>query len=116
LCLIRIGLTDNRNYNGILGLILIALVGAPLSGWVSDKVMAKYRRERGSWYPEDRLRASLFGFFLPVTVIAPAVTTRYITGMLGLALNLLCFLINGVAVCPILSLFCGSIYVDASGW
>lgn len=82
----------------LIWLILIALAGAPLSGWVSDKVVAKYRRKRGYWYPEDRLRASLFGFFLPIAVFAPAVITEYVPGTLGLVMNLLCFLINGIAV------------------
>ena len=74
------------------------LVGAPLSGWISDIVIIRSQRKRGLWYPEDRLRATLFGAFLPVAVILSAVVTRYISGTCGLALNLICLFFTGVAV------------------
>ena len=74
------------------------LVGAPLSGWISDIVIIRSQRKRGFWYPEDRLRATLFGTFLPIAVILSAVITRYIPGTYGLILNLFCLFFTGVAV------------------
>lgn len=74
------------------------LVGAPLSGWVSDKIVIKYKRIRGYWYPEDRLRASFSGAFLPFSVLASGLITKYIPGTIGLALNLVCLFISGVGV------------------
>lgn len=74
------------------------LVGAPLSGWISDKIVIKYKKERGFWYPEDRLRACFFGAFLPLTVLAPGLITKFVPGRLGLALNLTCLFMNGIGV------------------
>lgn len=77
---------------------LLPLVGAPLSGWISDKIVIKYKKRRGFWYPEDRLRACLFGAFLPLTVLAPGLITKFVPGRLGLTLILVCFFVNGVGV------------------
>jgi len=100
----------------VLGLCFLPLgagnaVGAPLSGWISDKIVIRYKKKRGFWYPEDRLRACLFSFYLPVTVLAPSVITRYIPGRLGLALNLVCLFINGVGTDVALTP-CGAYVVD----
>ncbi|KAL9714594.1 hypothetical protein Ac2012v2_001249 [Leucoagaricus gongylophorus] len=86
-------------------------IGAPLSGWISDIVIIRSQRKRGLWYPEDRLRATLFGAFLPVAVILSAVVTRYIPGTCGLALNLICLFFTGVAVDIVLTP-CGAYAVD----
>lgn len=76
----------------------MCLVGAPLSGWISDIVIIRSQRKKGFWYPEDRLRATLFGVFLPIAVVLSAVVTRYIAGTCGLILNLFCLFFTGVAV------------------
>lgn len=83
-------------------LILVAffaLVGAPLSGWISDMVIIRSRRKRGGlWYPEDRLKATLFGIFLPIAIILSGVITKYVPGPVGLVGNLVCLFFTGVAV------------------
>lgn len=76
----------------------IHLVGAPLSGWLSDLVIVRSMKERGYWYPEDRLRATLFGLFLPIAVVLSAVITKYVPGPLGLVGNMACLFFTGVAV------------------
>ncbi|KAF5349687.1 hypothetical protein D9756_008816 [Leucocoprinus leucothites] len=87
-------------------------IGAPLSGWISDIVIIRSKGKRGGlWYPEDRLRAALFGVFLPVTVILSAVFTKYISGTMGLVLNLICLFFTGVAVDMVLTP-CGAFVVD----
>ncbi|KAF9443138.1 MFS general substrate transporter [Macrolepiota fuliginosa MF-IS2] len=73
-------------------------IGAPLAGWASDKIVIRYKRQRGKWYPEDRLRASFFGSFLPITVIASALVTSYVPGLLGLVLNLALLLCMGISI------------------
>jgi len=80
------------------GSSFISTVGAPLSGWISDKIVIRYKKLRGYWFPEDRLRACLYSFYLPITVLASGLITKYIPGTLGLALNLICFFINGIGV------------------
>ncbi|KAJ3562127.1 hypothetical protein NP233_g9768 [Leucocoprinus birnbaumii] len=71
-------------------------VGAPIAGRISDIMVVKYKQKRGYWYPEDRLRAAIFGFYLPLNVICFALITKYVPGMLGLVLLLLCLFLNGV--------------------
>ncbi|KAF5349698.1 hypothetical protein D9756_008833 [Leucocoprinus leucothites] len=100
----------------LLGLCVLPLgignaIGSPLSGWISDKIVIRYREKRGYWYPEDRLRASLYSFFLPATVIASGLITTYISGPLGLTLNLIILFINGVG-CDIALTPCGAYVVD----
>ncbi|KAF9443137.1 hypothetical protein P691DRAFT_788420, partial [Macrolepiota fuliginosa MF-IS2] len=91
--------------------VYTALLGAPLSGWISDKIVIRYKAKRGEWYPEDRLRASLFGCFIPITVLASALITKYIPGRLGLTLNLICLFTNGIGV-DIALTPCGAYAVD----
>lgn len=86
-------------------------IGAPLSGWISDKIVIRYKKLRGYWFPEDRLRACLFSFYLPITVLASGLITRYIPGTFGLVLNLVCFFINGIG-CDIALTPCGAYVVD----
>jgi len=88
-------------------------IGAPLSGWISDLVIIRWRKKRGGlWYPEDRLRATLFGIFLPVAVVFSALVCRYLSGdTVGLALNLFCLFLAGVAVDIVLTP-CGAYVVD----
>ncbi|KAF9447241.1 MFS general substrate transporter [Macrolepiota fuliginosa MF-IS2] len=87
-------------------------IGAPLSGWISDVVIIRWMRKRGGiWYPEDRLRATLGGIFLPVAVILSGIITRYVPGVPGLAANLVCLFMTGVAVDLVLTP-CGAYVVD----
>ncbi|KAF5349611.1 hypothetical protein D9756_008846 [Leucocoprinus leucothites] len=71
-------------------------VGAPLAGWISDKVVVKYKKKRGYWYLEDCLRASMFSCYLPLCVLGSALITKYVPGRLGLTLNLICLFLNSV--------------------
>ncbi|KAF5349702.1 hypothetical protein D9756_008837 [Leucocoprinus leucothites] len=86
-------------------------IGAPLAGWISDKMVIRYKKIRGYWYPEDRLRACLYSFYLPITVLASGLITKYVPGKLGLALNFVCFFLNGVG-CDIALTPCGAYVVD----
>lgn len=56
-------------------------------------------RRKGTWVPEDRLRAVLVGGpLVPLSVCLSGLITTYIAGPLGLVLNLLCFFMNGIGV------------------
>ena len=77
------------------------LVGAPLSGRLSDRIIIYYRKKRdGVWYPEDRLRAALPGalIFVPLSMLFSGLLTEYVPGTLGLVLNLVCLFANGLGV------------------
>ncbi|KAG1884699.1 major facilitator superfamily domain-containing protein [Suillus subluteus] len=76
-------------------------IGAPVAGRLSDIVVRRWReKRRGVWYPEDRLRATWIGglFMVPLSVGASGLITTYVEGPIGLALNLLCLLTNGMGV------------------
>jgi hypothetical protein len=76
-------------------------VGAPIAGRISDRVIVRWRERRnGCLVPEDRLRAALPGalIFLPVPVLLSGVFTHYVSGTLGLVLNMLCFFVSGIGV------------------
>lgn len=81
---------------------LLNTVGAPLAGRLSDYMVVHWREKRGQWVPEDRLRAALSGALLlaPLSILASGLLTQYVPGRLGLGLNLLCLLINGIGVRP----------------
>ena len=77
------------------------LVGAPIAGIISDRTVIWWRNERkGTWYPEDRLRASLIPLTLmvPLPVIAFGFINKFVDGSLGLFTSLLCLFINGIVV------------------
>ncbi|KAJ3555605.1 hypothetical protein NP233_g12168 [Leucocoprinus birnbaumii] len=100
----------------LLGLCILPLgignaIGSPVSGWVSDRMVIKYRQKRGYWYPEDRLRASLYSCFLPLTVLTSGLITTYISSPIGLALNFVCLFINGIG-CDVALTPCGAYVVD----
>ena len=83
-------------------------VGAPLAGRLSDKIVVKCRKERGGeWYPEDRLKGTLFGagVMVPLSVLGCGVLTTYVPGKIGLALNLVCLFVNGFGVKLFVSVF-----------
>ena len=78
----------------------LILVGAPLAGRLSDRIVVYYRKKRGSWYPEDRLRATLPSALtlVPLSVLTFGLLTEYVPGTLGLVLNLICLFVNGLGV------------------
>jgi len=82
------------------------IIGAPLAGTLSDRVVVKWRNQRkGVWVPEDRLRATLFGAatLVPLSVLLCGLITHFVEGPLGLGLNLICFFFNGLGVDLVLS-------------
>ncbi|KAJ7244204.1 MFS general substrate transporter [Mycena haematopus] len=82
------------------------IIGAPLAGMISDRVVIKWRKRRGGeWVPEDRLRATLFGAatLVPLSIVLCGVITHFVPGPLGLSLNLFCFFLNGLGVDLVLS-------------
>lgn len=77
------------------------IVGAPIAGRISDRVIVQWREKRnGRLVPEDRLRAALPGalIFLPIPVLLSGVFTHYVSGTPGLVLNMLCFFVSGIGV------------------
>jgi len=82
------------------------IIGAPLAGRMSDRMVVQWREKRGGiWHPEDRLRATLFGaaVLVPFSVLASGLVTQFIEGKIGLVLNLVCLFINGLGVDLVLS-------------
>ncbi|KAJ7485874.1 MFS general substrate transporter [Mycena latifolia] len=82
------------------------IVGAPLAGWLSDRMVIKWRALRGGvWVPEDRLRGAQIGAvtLVPLSILASGLVTTCVPGTLGLVLNLCCFFVNGVGVDTVLS-------------
>ncbi|TFK35472.1 major facilitator superfamily domain-containing protein [Crucibulum laeve] len=77
------------------------MIGAPLVGRLSDRVVLKWREKRGGmWYPEDRLRPALFAALVPIplSVLFSGLAVRYIPRNFGLVVNLCCLLLNGFGV------------------
>ncbi|KAF8880847.1 major facilitator superfamily domain-containing protein [Infundibulicybe gibba] len=82
------------------------MIGAPLAGRISDKIVVKWRQRRGGvWYPEDRLRVTLVGaaFLVPFSILFSGLLSQFIGGKTSLILNLICLFINGVGVDMVLS-------------
>jgi hypothetical protein len=76
-------------------------VGAIFAGRISDHLVVKYRELRGGvWYPEDRLRVTLYTActLVPLSALFFGICTEFVSGSLGLALSLVCLLANGVGV------------------
>ena len=81
--------------------LFVVSVGAPLAGRLSDRVVVYYRKKRGGeWYPEDRLRATILGgvLLIPLSIFGSGLLTGYVSGRVGLALNMACLFMNGVGV------------------
>ncbi|KAF9009708.1 major facilitator superfamily domain-containing protein [Cyathus striatus] len=76
------------------------IIGAPIVGYISDKIIMRNRIKRGRWYPEDRLTLAFIGTLIPVplSIIISGLVTTYVEGRIGLVLNLLCLLMNGIGV------------------
>ncbi|KXN87010.1 hypothetical protein AN958_09356 [Leucoagaricus sp. SymC.cos] len=82
------------------------IVGAITTGRYSDKIVTYWKKKRnGTWYPEDRLRATFPGglLFCPLSVLGCGLVTYYIEGRIGLGLNLILLFFNGVGVTMVLS-------------
>lgn len=76
------------------------VVGAPIAGRMSDQILIKWKRRRGGWVPEDRLRAALFAAatLAPLSVLLSGILTARGGGTVGFVLNLVCLFVNGLAV------------------
>ncbi|KAJ7076880.1 MFS general substrate transporter [Mycena belliarum] len=113
--LVPIAYTIGERYNikneAIIGALFFPMgvgniIGAPLAGMLSDRIVIKWRKRRGGvWVPEDRLRATLFGAatFVPISVVFCGLVTHYVEGRIGLTLNLIGFFFNGLGVDLVLS-------------
>jgi MFS family permease len=77
------------------------IIGAPLAGRLSDRIVTKWRRRRGGvWVPEDRLRAGVSGVYLvPFSILFLGLITTYVDGIPGVVLNLVMLFVNGIGVC-----------------
>ncbi|KAJ3513856.1 hypothetical protein NLJ89_g2715 [Agrocybe chaxingu] len=77
------------------------ITGAQIAGYISDRTVIQWRKNRGGvWYPEDRLRASLipFAIVVPIPILLFGFFNQYVDGTLGLVLCLVCLFFNGVGV------------------
>ncbi|KAF8888356.1 major facilitator superfamily domain-containing protein [Infundibulicybe gibba] len=82
-------------------------IGSPIAGRISDEAIVAWRNKRGGiWYPEDRLRSTLFpsAVLVPLSVLLSGWIIRFVDGPIGLTLNLLCLFMNGVGVQMVLGL------------
>ncbi|ESK87314.1 mfs dha1 amino acid exporter [Moniliophthora roreri MCA 2997] len=81
--------------------------GAPVAGWLSDRVVRKLLKARGgTWYPEDRLRASLLGgaVLVPLSTLGIGFTTHFISSpKIGLTLDMILLFINGFGIDMVLN-------------
>lgn len=78
----------------------IPVVGAPIAGRLSDMIIVRARAKRGTWVPEDRLRASVpaIAVLVPVSLLAFGLTIKFIPGTAGLVVCLVLLFIHGVGV------------------
>lgn len=92
----------------------LPIVGAPFAGYVSDRLIATRRKQRGGkWVPEDRLLGTLPAalLFVPLSVLFAGMCMQWVGGTTGLVLTLTCFFFNGFGVDLVLSP-CASYGVD----
>ncbi|THH29013.1 hypothetical protein EUX98_g5171 [Antrodiella citrinella] len=105
-----VAFTVAKKYNisnqAVIGALLIpdglgSMVGAPITGYLSDRIVARRRKARGGvWVPEDRLRGLHFSsfFLIPASLLIAGWATTYVDGPFGLSINLFCLFINGFGV------------------
>ncbi|KAL0950900.1 hypothetical protein HGRIS_007659 [Hohenbuehelia grisea] len=82
------------------------MIGAPLAGYLSDVGVVKWRAKRGGvWYPEDRLRTTLFGaaVCVPGSILVVGLTLKFVPGTIGLVICLVSLFVNGIGVDLVLS-------------
>ncbi|TFK45914.1 MFS general substrate transporter [Heliocybe sulcata] len=82
------------------------VIGAPLGGNLSDRVVAKWRAKRkGEWVPEDRLRATTVGalVLVPLSIFLSGLVTEFVEGTPGIVMNLVCLFFNGIGIDMVLS-------------
>ncbi|KAI5899079.1 MFS general substrate transporter [Schizophyllum commune H4-8] len=74
------------------------IIGAPLAGRLSDRALTEGHGE--TLHPEDRLRAALVGagILVPLSALGAGLTVRFVSGTLGLAMNMICLFMNGIGV------------------
>lgn len=113
--IVPIAFTIGKRYGidneALLGALCIPLgvgnfVGAPLSGYISDRMVIKWRKRRGNvWVPEDRLRAALPGaaVMVPCSILFSGLVTQFVPGKVGLVANLVLLFTNGLGVDFVLS-------------
>ncbi|RXW25121.1 hypothetical protein EST38_g741 [Candolleomyces aberdarensis] len=89
------------------------MIGAPLAGRLSDRIVTQFKAKRGSWYPEDRLRVAILPALtlIPLSALASGILTTYVDGPVGLAGNLICLFVNGFGIDMVLSP-CSAYLVD----
>ena len=77
-----------------------SLVGAPLAGRLSDMIVIRARAKRGTWVPEDRLRASVPGvaILVPISILCFGLAIKFLPGTAGLVTCLVLLFIQGVGV------------------
>ncbi|KAI0746707.1 MFS general substrate transporter [Daedaleopsis nitida] len=77
------------------------LIGAPISGMLSDRAVVAWRKRRGGvWVPEDRLRATPWGagLLVPMSMLLSGLTIKYVPGTPGFVLSLAWLFLNGIGV------------------
>ncbi|EIN08118.1 MFS general substrate transporter [Punctularia strigosozonata HHB-11173 SS5] len=121
--LIPMAYTIGRRYNitneALIGACFIPdgignIIGAPLSGHISDQIIKRWRKRRGGeWVPEDRLRAAVFGamVLVPGSILSSGLIMAYVDGIPGIVLNLVMLFANGIGVDLVLTP-CASYMVD----
>ncbi|VDC03564.1 unnamed protein product [Peniophora sp. CBMAI 1063] len=90
---------------GLIGLCFLPsgvgnIIGAPIAGRLSDIIIIRARAKRGTWVPEDRLRASVPGVaaLVPISLLGFGLTIRFIPGTAGLVVCLVLLFIHGVGI------------------
>ncbi|KAI0760807.1 MFS general substrate transporter [Fomes fomentarius] len=108
--MIPLAYTIGKQYNitneALIGAFFLPLglgniIGAPLSGHLSDRTVVTWRKRRGGvWVPEDRLRPALWGAGVctPLSVLLTGLTIKYVPGTPGIVLNLMWMFLNGIGV------------------
>jgi MFS family permease len=107
--------TLGRRYHitneALIGLLVLPvglgnIIGAPLAGRISDHIVVHWRaRRKGEWVPEDRLRATIVGagIMVPMSVLLSGLITNLVPGRIGIGLNVVVLLMNGIGVDLVLS-------------
>ncbi|KAH6919133.1 major facilitator superfamily domain-containing protein [Coprinopsis sp. MPI-PUGE-AT-0042] len=71
-----------------------SMVGAPIAGRLSDKIVAKWKAKRA--IPGALVLA-------PSAILLSGIVTKYVDGPIGLTLNLFCFFMSGLGIDMVMS-------------